>query len=231
MTPASKSRPATGPRLALIAGAAATGALAAVLLGVSVSNVAATADGPADLSTGDLTESVAAPQTAGPIAPIAGAAGQAQFGAKGPYWKVAHSGLDFEVANGVPVQAVVDGHIASVSMHRAYGKVVRLVRADKVEIWLCHLSAVAVTPGQHVRAGDVVGLSGSTGNVSGPHLHVEVRVNKLPTDPATFFFATPGVPGASPAWAKPYWESPIPGYSTFKSINGKLKYWPRAPIH
>lgn len=228
MTPVDRSRPPRGPRIALIVAAAATGALAAVLLGVSVTNVAASANGRADLSTGDLTAAIS---PAPVIPPVAGVPVNEQFGAKGPYWKVAHSGLDFEVANGVPVQAVVEGHVASVSVHRAYGKVVRLVRADKVEIWFCHLSSVAVTPGQHVKQGSLLGLSGATGNVSGPHLHVEVRVNKLPTDPAAFFFATPGVPGTSPAWAKPYWENPIAGYSAFKSVKGKLKYWPHAPIH
>lgn len=227
MTPVNRSRAGFAPRLFLIVGAASAGALAAGLLGVTVTNVAASANGQGGLSTMQFE---ATPPSMPVIAPIAGAAVNEQFGAKGPYWKIAHSGLDFAVADGVPIQAVVDGRIASVSNHRAYGKVVRLVRADNVEVWFGHLSSVLVIPGQQVKQGDVVGLSGSTGNVSGPHLHVEVRVNKLPTDPAAFFFDTPGVPSASPRWAKAYWEDPIDGYSTFKAVKGELKYWPAQPI-
>ena|GEM_PF-2563066 len=228
MTPVNRPRVGIAPRLFLIVGAATTGALAAGLLGVTVTNVAASANGRGDLSTMQFEPTTSALPPV--IAPIAGATVNEQFGAKGPYWKVAHSGLDFAVSDGVPIQAVVDGHIASVSRHRAYGKVVRLVRADKVEVWFGHLSSVLVTPGQQVRQGDVVGLSGSTGNVSGPHLHVEVRVNQLPTDPAAFFFNTPGVPSASPRWAKAYWEDPIDGYSAFKAVKGELKYWPAPAI-
>lgn len=226
--PVNKSRVSLAPRLFLIVGAAAAGALAAGLLGVSVTNVAASANGRTDLTAEQFEALPTAPPV---IAPIAGAAVNERFGAKGPYWKVAHSGLDFAVNDGAPIQAVVDGHIASVSNHRAYGKVVRLVRADKVEVWFCHLSSVLVVPGQQVKQGDVVGLSGSTGNVSGPHLHVEVRVNKLPTDPAVFFFGTPGVASAPTRWAKAYWEDPIDGYSTFRAVKGELKYWPAPPIN
>lgn len=228
MTPPPQSRPATGPRLALIGAAAATGALAAGMLGVTVTNVAASANGTADLSTVAVSAVEPGPPV---IEPVAGAPVNEVFGAKGNYWKVAHSGLDFKVSKGAPIRAVVEGDIASVSMHRAYGKVVRLVRADKVEIWFCHLSQVAVVPGQHVKQGDLLGLSGSTGNVSGPHLHVEVRVNRLPTDPSTFLFTTPGVPGHPPTWAKPYWENPIAGYSVFKVAKGELKYVPGPPVH
>lgn len=229
--------PKPSHRMAVAIGIVATGWLAAGFFGLSMSKVAASAD--PNLTTS--TQAAVDPQTASAvlaaalpgapvISPVPGARVNEVFGAKGDHWKVAHSGIDFEVKNGTPIQAVVSGRIASVSLHRAYGKVVRLVRADKVEIWFCHLSSVAVVPGQQVTQGQVLGLSGETGNVTGPHLHMEVRINRLPTDPGVFFFTTPGVPGVVPGWVKPYWEKPIEGYSEFKEVEDELKYVPHAPI-
>ena len=188
--------------------------------------VAAAADANALDPANPLATALAAPEVP-VIPPVPGARVNEVFGAKGGHWIVAHSGIDFEVNNGTPIQAVVTGRIASVSTHPAYGKLVRLVRSDNVEIWFCHLSAVNVVPGQLVRQGDVLGLTGETGNATGPHLHVEVRTHRLPTDPGTFFFTTPGVAGVSPAWAKPYWEKPIEGYSR---VNKKHEYVPGPPV-
>lgn len=230
--------PKTRHRMAVAIGVVATAWLAAGFFGLSMSKVAASADPnvtaatPAAVDPQAASAALAAAAPGAPvIAPVPGARVNEVFGAKGSHWKVAHSGIDFEVKNGTPIQAVVDGRIASVSLHRAYGKVVRLVRADKVEIWFCHLSKVDVVPGQQVTQGQVLGLSGQTGNVTGPHLHVEVRIKRLPTDPGVFFFATPGVPGPILGWVKPYWEKPIEGYSEFKEVKDELKYVPHAPIH
>lgn len=226
MTSNSRLLPRTSHRVAVAVGVVATGMAAVTLTGMSVSMVAAAANrngtDPADAMVID------APAQPPVILPFPGAQTGELFGTKGPYWKVAHSGLDFAAAKGTPIQAVVSGRIASVSKHPAYGKLVRLVRADRVEIWFCHLSAVAVTPGQQVTQGQLLGLSGDTGNVSGPHLHVEVRTHRLPTDPSAFFFATPGVPAPLAPWVKPYWEKPIDGYS---KVNKEHEYVPGPPVH
>ena len=74
----------------------------------------------------------------------------------------------------------------------AYGYVVRLLHADGVATWYAHLSRIDTATGAHVNAGDVIGLVGSTGNTTGPHLHLEVRVGAsqttsgTPIDPLTW---------------------------------------------
>lgn len=227
MTSVNRFLPKTSHRVAVAAGLVATSLLAVGFTGLSVSMVAAAANSDVLDAAGPLAQSLAAPE-APVIVPVPGARVNEVFGAKGGHWIVAHSGIDFEVNTGTPIQAVVTGRIASVSTHPAYGKLVRLVRADHVEVWFCHLSVVAVAPGQQVKQGEVIGLTGDTGNATGPHLHIEVRTHRLPTDPSAFFFTTPGVAATPPAWVKPYWEKPIEGYT---KVNDKHEYVPGPPVH
>ena len=196
MTSVNRLLPKTSHRVAVATGLVATSLLAVGFTGLSVSMVAAAANSDALDPAGPLTQSLAAPEVP-VIVPVPGARVNEVFGAKGGHWIVAHSGIDFEVNNGTPIQAVVTGRIASVSTHPAYGKLVRLVRADNVEVWFCHLSVVAVAPGQQVKQG-------------------------------AFFFTTPGVAAAPPAWVKPYWEKPIEGYT---KVNDKHEYVPGPPVH
>ena len=65
--------------------------------------------------------------------------------------------------------------VTSTGYEGSYGNKTVLTLEDGTELWYCHQSAISVTPGQHVRAGEVIGAIGSTGNVTGPHLHLEVR--------------------------------------------------------
>lgn len=152
------------------------------------------------------------------ILPIAGAELSTTFGARGPHWAVAHSGLDFSATLGTPALAVVDAVVASVFLHPAYGIAVALRRADGTEFWYCHLSRVLVRPGQKVLQGDSVALTGATGNVTGPHLHFEVRVDGVPTDPADFLARTPGSPGPIPDWARAY-QSAAPASADAGSVS------------
>lgn len=145
------------------------------------------------------------------VMPITGVTPRGGFGTRGPMWAVAHSGLDFSTGIGTPAVAVVSGTIRAVFMHPSFGWVEELQRSDGVEFWYCHLSQPMAEPGQVVAQGQVVGLTGDTGNTSGPHLHFEVRVDAVPTDPADFLFNHPGTPGGSPSWAYSYRQEPPPG--------------------
>jgi hypothetical protein len=73
-----------------------------------------------------------------------------------------------------------------------YGIQVKLRHAPGLETWYCHLSSVAVRPLQRVSAGELLGHTGATGNVTGPHLHLEVRVNGMPVDPLPYLGAKDG---------------------------------------
>lgn len=147
------------------------------------------------------------------VTPIRGAGYTTGFGARSKLWAVAHSGLDFSASNGTEAVAVVSGTIRSVFIHPSFGNALQLVRDDGVEMWYCHLSEVLVDAGTRVRQGQVVALTGDTGNTVGPHLHFEVRVGGVPTDPADFLFHTPGIASDPPSWAYAYSQEPAAGFT------------------
>ncbi|MFG2845254.1 M23 family metallopeptidase [Kitasatospora sp. NPDC048296] len=88
-----------------------------------------------------------------------------------------HTGVDFAVDPGTPVLAVGDATVVSARWDGAYGKEVVLRLTDGHFAQYAHLSALSVSRGDHVPAGERVGLSGSTGNSTGPHLHFEIRTS------------------------------------------------------
>ena len=90
-----------------------------------------------------------------------------------------HTGIDFAISQGTPVGAAVSGTIAQVndSGSKGYGRHV-IVQGDNGKWFVYgHLSQPKVSKGQHVEAGNLIGLSGNTGNSTGPHLHFEARNN------------------------------------------------------
>jgi murein DD-endopeptidase MepM/ murein hydrolase activator NlpD len=96
----------------------------------------------------------------------------------GKMWsKGYHTGVDFAVKTGTPILAVADGKIANANWGKSYG--VQLVEAlpDGTFCIYAHLSKANKKAGDTVTKGEVIGLSGNTGNSSGPHLHFERRNN------------------------------------------------------
>lgn len=86
-----------------------------------------------------------------------------------------HQGIDYAVPNGTPVAASADGEVIFAGPRGNYGNRVVIRHADGSETSYSHLSGFDVRQGDRVRAGQTVARSGSTGNVTGPHLHFEVR--------------------------------------------------------
>ncbi|OEV02676.1 transglycosylase family protein [Streptomyces oceani] len=98
------------------------------------------------------------------------------YGASGSSWSSgSHTGVDFSASSGTPVKAVTDGQVVSAGWSGSYGNEVVIQHADGKYSQYAHLSSLSVSAGQSVNAGDQLGLSGSTGNSTGPHLHFEVR--------------------------------------------------------
>ena len=97
----------------------------------------------------------------------------AGFGEYG-LWASAHTGQDFAAPSGTPVLAAGDGKIVSAGYDGAYGNKVVIRHEDGTETWYCHLGSFEQTDGT-VKAGELIGRVGSTGHVTGPHLHLEVR--------------------------------------------------------
>lgn len=100
-----------------------------------------------------------------------------------------HAGMDFRSPIGVPVRAGGSGVVQSAGEAGGYGNLVIVDHGNGVTTRYAHLSAFSVTTGQPVSAGMVVGLVGSTGRSTGPHLHYETRLQGDPQDPARFIRA------------------------------------------
>jgi murein DD-endopeptidase MepM/ murein hydrolase activator NlpD len=98
----------------------------------------------------------------------------AEFGDYG-LWANYHTGLDFAAPNGTPLYAIANGVVTSAGYDGAYGNKTVVTLDDGTELWFCHQTSFAVNEGDVVRAGQLLGYVGSTGNVTGPHLHLEVR--------------------------------------------------------
>ncbi|MFG2293003.1 M23 family metallopeptidase [Streptomyces sp. NPDC048603] len=97
------------------------------------------------------------------------------YGDAGSMWSSGHhTGLDFAAPTGTPVKAVHGGKIVSAGWSGAYGYRIVLELEDGTQIWYCHLSSMSVTSGA-VSTGQTIGRVGATGNVTGAHLHLEVR--------------------------------------------------------
>ncbi|WP_372482011.1 M23 family metallopeptidase [Streptomyces fuscigenes] len=99
-----------------------------------------------------------------------------QFGDPGALWSSGyHTGLDFAAPTGTPIKAVHGGTVTSAGWAGAYGYRTVVKLDDGEELWYCHQSSMLVTAGQKVETGEVIGRVGATGNVTGPHLHLEVH--------------------------------------------------------
>ena len=90
-----------------------------------------------------------------------------------------HTGIDYGCRVGTRVKSIAKGKVIQVFTSKAYGNVV-VVRSKKdgkfYRNYYCHLSAAVAKKGQSVQEGEVIALSGNTGNSTGPHLHLETRV-------------------------------------------------------
>ena len=98
------------------------------------------------------------------------------YGVAGRMWSSGHhTGVDFPVPSGTPVYSVGDGQVVDTGYNRAYGNYVEVYHGNNIYSFYAHASSVIVSSGQYVTKGQQVMKSGATGNVSGPHLHFEIR--------------------------------------------------------
>ncbi len=97
-----------------------------------------------------------------------------------------HAGIDFSANIGSRVSSTADGLVIFSGVDGAYGKCVKIDHGNGIVTQYAHLSKTEVSVGDRVKRGQVVGAVGNTGRSTGPHLHYEVRVNGVPTDPHRF---------------------------------------------
>lgn len=101
-----------------------------------------------------------------------------------------HSGVDIGSSYGHPILAPADGVVTLTEMMGGYGKTIMISHGNGISTRYGHLSGFAVTVGQHVQRGDVIGFVGESGRSTGPHLHYEVRINDLPVNPYKYLRMT-----------------------------------------
>ncbi len=99
-----------------------------------------------------------------------------------------HEGLDIINDVGTPVRAAGDGAVTFAGRNAGYGITVEIDHGYGFQTLYAHLSKALVKEGQRVKRGDLIGRSGHTGLVSGPHLHYEVRLNGEKQNPINYFF-------------------------------------------
>ena len=106
----------------------------------------------------------------------------------GARWGRSHNGIDVGAATGTPIYAAASGTITNASTFGGYGQLIKINHGNGVETYYGHCSKIYVKVGQQVETGDLIGLVGSTGNSTGPHLHFEVRVNGVPQNPQNYLY-------------------------------------------
>ncbi|WP_187970958.1 M23 family metallopeptidase [Aquibium microcysteis] len=100
-----------------------------------------------------------------------------------------HAGIDFRASVGIPVLASGSGTVVKAGWNGGYGRMVEIDHGNGLTTRYAHLSRVEVSEGDTVAAGAVVGLAGSSGRSTGPHLHYEVRRNGKATNPVRYISA------------------------------------------
>ena len=88
----------------------------------------------------------------------------------------AHKGVDLAAPTGTPIYATADGVVSRANWFSSYGRYISIEHGGEIQTRFAHLSRIAVSNGDHVKKGDLIGYVGSTGRSTGPHLHYEVRV-------------------------------------------------------
>lgn len=99
-----------------------------------------------------------------------------------------HTGLDIAATTGTPIKVMADGVVTNASYSGSYGNLIKVDHGNGVETWYAHTSKMYVKKGQEVKAGDEIATVGSTGNSTGPHLHLEIRINGEHINPQEYVY-------------------------------------------
>lgn len=127
------------------------------------------------------------PLTLNLIKPISGII-TSRFGARSSIRVSNHTGLDIGASIGTPIKAAATGTVIFAGYKGSYGYMVVISHSNEVETYYGHCSKLYVTAGQKVNQGDVIAAVGNTGNSTGPHLHLEIRVNGVAYNPQNYLY-------------------------------------------
>ena len=111
-----------------------------------------------------------------------------RYGVSSNIRKSTHTGLDISAVKGTDIKVVADGTVTAASYNGSYGNLVKVDHGNGVETWYAHTSKMYVKKGDTVKAGNVIAAVGSTGNSTGPHLHLEIRINGETVNPQNYLY-------------------------------------------
>ncbi len=109
----------------------------------------------------------------------------------GPRWGGFHPGIDISDPTGTPIHSAGSGTVLFSGWYGGYGNFVLIDNGGGIVTGYAHQSQIAVSQGEAVRQGQVIGYVGSTGDSTGPHLHFEVRVNGTAENPTSYVSGSP----------------------------------------
>lgn len=111
-----------------------------------------------------------------------------RYGESSSRRKSTHTGLDIACSTGTDIKAVAAGTVILAEKQGSYGNLVKIDHGNGVETWYAHCSKIYTKVGEQVEAGDVIAAVGSTGNSTGPHLHLEIRINGNTINPQNYVY-------------------------------------------
>ena len=121
------------------------------------------------------------------IRPVSGTI-TSRFAASSRIRVSSHTGLDIATASGTPIKAAASGTVTFSGRKGSYGYMVVISHGNNVQTYYAHCSKLYVSAGQTVTQGQTIAAVGSTGNSTGPHLHLEVRVNGVAYNPQNYVY-------------------------------------------
>lgn len=121
------------------------------------------------------------------IRPISGVI-TSRFGVRSSIRVSSHTGLDIAASTGTPIAAAASGTVTFSGRKGSFGNMIVITHGNGVQTYYAHCSALYVTAGTQVSQGQTIAAVGSTGNSTGPHLHLEVRVNGVAYNPQNYVY-------------------------------------------
>ena len=121
------------------------------------------------------------------VTPVTGRI-SSRFGSISSIRSGAHTGTDIACAFGTPIKAVADGTVTFSARNGSYGNLIKIDHGNGVETWYAHCNKLYKTVGEKVEAGEEIAEVGLTGNTTGAHLHLEIRVNGKAINPQKYLY-------------------------------------------
>lgn len=112
----------------------------------------------------------------------------ARFGENSRVRSSSHTGLDIATSTGTPIKVIASGKVIFAEEKGSYGKLVKVEHENEVQTWYAHCSKLYVKVGDKVSAGETIAAVGSTGNSTGSHLHLEIRINGTAVNPQKYLY-------------------------------------------